>query len=96
MQIESFFKESEHPFGLNQFTLRTARGMDRWLPLIFIAWTPTLLDALLDQTPASSARHARLALQPKFCLNHLLHLLAENAEFLGRHSCSLSYPRCIF
>ena len=35
-QIESFFKESKHLFGLNRFALRTARGLDRWLLLVFV------------------------------------------------------------
>jgi hypothetical protein len=95
-QIESFFKESKHQFGLNRFALRTARGLDRWLLLIFVAWTLTLLGAQPGQTLASSARRALLALQPELYLNHLLHFFTKNAEFLGQHGYSLSYARCNF
>ncbi len=37
---ESFFKEGKHQFGLAQFALRTAVGLDRWILLVFLAWTP--------------------------------------------------------
>lgn len=37
---ESFFKEAKHPFGLAQFALRSALGLDRWILLVFVAWTP--------------------------------------------------------
>ncbi|WP_353885753.1 transposase [uncultured Deinococcus sp.] len=93
-QIESFFKESKHQFGLNRFALRTARGLDRWLLPVFIAWTPTLLDVQPGQTLASSARRALLDLQPKLYLDRLLHLFTNNADFLGQHGYSLSYARC--
>ena len=93
-QIESFFKESKHQFGLNRFALRTVRGLDRWLLLIFVAWILTLLYVQPGQTLASSARRALLALQPKLYLNRLLHLFTKNAEFLGQHGYSLSYARC--
>ncbi|AFD28052.1 Transposase, IS4 (plasmid) [Deinococcus gobiensis I-0] len=92
----SFFKESKHQFGLNRFALRTARGLDRWLLLIFVAWTLTLLGAQPGQTLASSARRALLALQPELYLGRLLHFFTRNAEFLGQHSYSLSYARCNF
>jgi hypothetical protein len=92
----SFFKESKHQFRLNRFALRTARGLDRWLLLIFIAWTLTLLYAQPSQTLASSARRVLLALQPKLYLGRLLHLFTKNAEFLGQHGYSLSYARCNF
>ena len=95
-QIESFFKESKHQFGLNRFALRTARGLDRWLLLVFLAWTLTLLDAQPGQTLASSARRALLVLQPKLYLGRLLHLFTKNAEFLGQYGYSLSYARCNF
>ena len=40
---ESFFKEGKHQFGLAQFALRTAVGLDRWVLLVFLAWTLAIL-----------------------------------------------------
>ncbi|RTR18688.1 transposase, partial [Deinococcus radiophilus] len=41
--VESFFKEGKHQFGLAQFALRTARGLDRWILMVFLAFTLTML-----------------------------------------------------
>ena len=55
---ESFFKEGKHQFGLQQFALRTATGLDRWLFLVFLAWTLTVL---FRETGMSLEESANLA-----------------------------------
>jgi hypothetical protein len=39
----SFFKEGKHPFGLANFALRTALGLNRWVSLVFVAWTLAIM-----------------------------------------------------
>ena len=92
--LESFFKEGKHQFGLVQFALRTARGLDRWILLVFLAFTLTLLHRSEDMTLQEAARLTLYALFPEVRLNHLLSQLQKEQEFLRQHGYSLSYTRC--
>lgn len=91
---ESFFKEGKHQFGLAQFALRTAKGLDRWILLVFLAFTLTLLHRSEDMTLKEAARLTLYALFPEVRLNHLLSQLQKEQEFLRQHGYSLSYTRC--
>lgn len=59
---ESFFKEGKHGFGLAQFALRTAVGLDRRVLLVFLGWTLAILYRETGMTLEASAAlgHARL------------------------------------
>ncbi|WP_261665272.1 transposase [Deinococcus sp. Marseille-Q6407] len=92
--LESFFKEGKHQFGLAQFALRTARGLDRWILMVFLAFTLTTLHRSEALTLNEAARLALYALFPEVRLNHLLGQLRKEQEFLRQHGYSLSYARC--
>ncbi|GAA5504081.1 IS701 family transposase ISDge5 [Deinococcus xinjiangensis] len=91
---ESFFKEGKHQFGLQQFALRTATGLDRWLLLVFLAWTLTMLFREAGATLEQSALLAVVAVMPVVRVNWLLKLLLKNSELLGQYGYSLRYARC--
>lgn len=86
---ESFFKEGKHQFGL-----RTATGLDRWLLLVFLAWTLTLLFRDTGLTLEHSALLALVTILPMVRVNWLFNLFLKNAELLGQHGYSLRYARC--
>nr|WP_324295882.1 transposase [Deinococcus radiophilus] len=92
--LESFFKEGKHQFGLAQFALRTARGLDRWILMVFLAFTLTILHRSEGMTLKEAARLALYTLFPVVRLNHLLSQLQKEREFLLQHGYSLSYARC--
>lgn len=91
---ESFFKEGKHQFGLQQFALRTATGLDRWLLLVFLAWTLTMLFRETGLSLEESALLAVVAALPLAHLNWLLNLVFRKSELLGQHGYSLRYARC--
>ena len=93
---ESFFKEGKHQFGLAQFALRTAQGLDRWVLLVFVAWTLAILHRTPEMTLEVAAFTALITVLPFIHLNVLLRTFSINAEFLRQHGYSLTYARCNF
>ena len=93
-QVESFFKESKHQFGLAQFALRTALGLDRWVLLVFMAWTLAILHRADGMTLEQAAFLALVTILPHLHLNWLLRQFSKHAEFLRQHGYSLRYTRC--
>ncbi len=91
---ESFFKEGKHQFGLAQFALRTALGLDRWILLVFVAWTLAILHRTPEMTLEVAAFTALITVLPFIHLNVLLRTFARNAEFLRQHGYLLTYARC--
>lgn len=91
---ESFFKEGKHQFGLAQFALRTALGLDRWVLLVFLAWTLAILHRETGMTLEACAALALKTLMPEVYLNRLLRTFLKNEEFLHQHGYSLRYARC--
>ena len=91
---ESFFKEGKHQFGLQQFALRTATRLDRWLLLVFLAWTLTMLFREMGLTLEQSALVALVVILPMVRVNWLLNLFLKNSELLGQYGYSLRYARC--
>lgn len=91
---ESFFKEGKHQFGLAQFALRTAVGLDRWVLLVFLAWTLAILHRETGMTLEACAMLALMTVMPQVYLNRLLQIFNKNAGFLGQHGYSLRYARC--
>ncbi|TDE84699.1 transposase, partial [Deinococcus sp. S9] len=92
--IESFFKEAKHGFGLNRFALRTAQGLDRWVLLVFAAFTLSMLcrtDALSLEQAAEVA--ARVAL-PLLVVQRLAVQVWREEEFLRQYGYSLTLSRC--
>ncbi|WP_102128613.1 transposase [Deinococcus planocerae] len=92
--IESFFKEAKHGFGLNRFALRTAQGLDRWVLLVFAAFTLAMLcraDTLSLEQAAEVA--ARVAL-PLLVIQRLAAQVCREEEFLRQHGYSLTLSRC--
>lgn len=92
--IESFFKEAKHGFGLNRCALHTARGVDRWILLVFTAFTLATLcreDGLTLEQAAEIA--SRMAL-PTLLVEVLIRRLSREAEFLHQHGYSLHLRRC--
>ena len=92
--IESFFKEAKHSFGLNRFALRTAQGLDRWVLLVFAAFTLSMLcraDTLSLEQAAEVA--ARVAL-PLLVVQRLAVQVWREEEFLRQHGYSLTLSRC--
>lgn len=92
--LESFFKEGKHQFGLAQFSLRTALGLDRWILMVFLAFTLTILTRTEDMTLREAAHLALQEFFPEAALNQLLHRFNSSREFLMLHGYSLSYARC--
>lgn len=92
--LESFFKEGKHQFGLAQFSLRTALGLDRWILMVFLAFTLTMLSKSEEMTLREAARLALYTFFPEAGLNQLLSLIYSEQEFLGLHGYSLVYMRC--
>ena len=91
---ESFFKEGKHQFGLAQFALRTAVGLDRWVLLVFLAWTLAILHRETGMTLEACAALALMTVMPDVHLNRLLLTFSRNSEFLRQHGYSLRYARC--
>ncbi len=91
---ESFFKEGKHQFGLAQFALRTEVGLDRWVLLVFLAWTLAILHREAGMTLEACAVLALVTVMPVVYLNRLLRTFSKNAEFLNQHGYSLHYARC--
>ena len=89
---ESFFKKGKYQFGLAQFALRTAQGLNRWILLVFVAWTLTILHRTPEMT-LEAAFTALITVLPFIHLNVLLRTFT-NAEFLCQHGYSLTYARC--
>ena len=92
--IESFFKEAKHGFGLSRCALHTGRGVDRWILLVFAAFTLSMLcreDGLTLEQAAEIA--ARLAL-PTLLIEVLIRQVTREAEFLRQHGFSLHLQRC--
>lgn len=91
---ESFFKEGKHQFGLAQFALRTEVGLDRWVLLVFLAWTLAILHRDAGMTLEACALLALVTVMPQIYLNRLLRTFSKNADFLAQHGYSLHYARC--
>ena len=91
---ESFFKEGKHQFGLAQFAARTEVGLDRWVLLVFLAWTLAILHRQAGMTLEACAALALLTVMPLVYLNRLLRTYKKNADFLAQHGYSLHYARC--
>ncbi|ABF45997.1 transposase, IS4 family [Deinococcus geothermalis DSM 11300] len=92
--IESFFKEGKHQFSLQQFALRTARGLDRWVLLVFLAFTLTMLHRSPDLSLEEAAGLALTLALPFLRLNVIFARLATDEEFLRQHGYSLKIARC--
>ena len=71
-----------------------AVGLDRWILLVFLAWTLAILHRQDDMTLEECAFLALVTVLPHLHLNRLLHLFSKNAEFLHQHGYSLRYARC--
>lgn len=91
---ESFFKEGQHQFGLAPFALRTVTGLDRWVLLVFLAWTLAILHRESGMTLEVCAALALMTVMPDVHLNRLLRMYFNNAEFLHQYGYSLRYPWC--
>ncbi|GHF61337.1 hypothetical protein HNQ07_004147 [Deinococcus metalli] len=91
---ESFFKEGKHQFGLAQFALRTAVGLDRWVLLVFLAWTLAILHREVGMTLEACAARAVVTVLPQVYLNRLLQTFRKIAEFLAQYGYSLHDARC--
>ena len=91
---ESFFKEGKHQFGLAQFATRTATGLDRWVLLVFLAWTLAILHRETGMTLEAGAALALKTVMPEVYLNRLLRTFGKNEEFLHQYGYSLRYARC--
>ncbi len=91
---ESFFKEGKHQFSLAQFALRTAVGLDRWVLLVFLAWTLAILYRETGMTLEACAALALMTVMPDVHLHRLLLMFSRNSEFLRQHGYSLRYMRC--
>ncbi len=92
--IESFFKEAKHGFGRGRFALRTAQGLDRWVLLVFAAFTLARLcraDTLSLEQAADVA--ARVAL-PLLVVQRLALQVWRGEKFLRHHGYSLTLSRC--
>jgi hypothetical protein len=94
--IESFFKEGKHPFGLAQFALRTATGLDRWVLLVFTAFTLAMLHRTPDLTLEEAAFLALTVALPFVRLNCFLKRLSREEEFLRQHGYTVQLFRCNF
>ncbi len=81
-------------FGLAQFALRTAVGLDRWVLLVFLAWTLAILHRETGMTLEACAMLALITVMPQAHLNRLLKIFSRNADFLTQHGYSLHYARC--
>ena len=92
--IESFFKAGKHQFGLQQFALRTARGLDRWILLVFLAFTLMMLHRSPDLSFEEAAGLALTLALPILRLNVIFARFARDGEFLRQHSYSLNIARC--
>jgi len=92
--IESFFKEGKHQFSLQQFALRTARGLDRWLLLVFLAFTLMMLHRSPDLSFEEAAGLALSLALPLLRLNVIFDRLTKDEEFLRQHGYSLKIARC--
>lgn len=90
---ESFFKEGKHQFGLQQFALRTARGLDRWVFLVFLAFTLMMLHRSPDLSFEEAAGLALTLALPFLRLNVIFARLAKDEEFLRQHGYSLKVAR---
>ncbi|SEJ93469.1 hypothetical protein SAMN04488058_1428 [Deinococcus reticulitermitis] len=84
----------KHQFGLAQFALRTATGLDRWVLLVLLAWTLAILHRESGMTLEACAALALMTVVPDVHLNRLLQTFFKNAEFLHQHGYSLRYARC--
>jgi hypothetical protein len=91
---ESFFKEGKHQFGLAQFALRTEVGLNRWVLLVFLAWTLAILHREAGMTLEACAALALVTVMPLVYLNRLLKTFSKNEDFLAQHGYSLHYARC--
>jgi len=94
--IESFFKEGKHQFSLQQFALRTARGLDRWILLVFLAFTLMMLYRAPELSFEEAARLALTLALPLLRLNVIFDRLAKDEEFLRQHGYALRISRCNF
>lgn len=74
--------------------MRTETGLDRWLLLVFLAWTLTLLFRDTGLTLEQSAMLALVTSLPMVRVNWLLHVFLKNPELLGHYGYSLRYARC--
>jgi hypothetical protein len=92
--IESFVKEGKHQFGLAQFALRTATGLDRWVLLVFTAFTLTMLHRTQDLTLEEAAFLALTVALPFVRLNRFLRRLGQEEEFLRQHGYTVQLSRC--
>jgi len=70
--IESFFKESKHQFGLNQFALHTAQGLDRWMLLLCAVLTLTMLCSEGGKTLEEDAKLAAQIARPALVIVRLM------------------------
>ena len=87
-------KEARYGFGLTRFALQTVRELDRWVLLVFAAFTLALLcraDTLSLEQAAEVA--ARITL-PLLVVQRLAVQVWREEEFLRQHGYSLHYARC--
>ncbi|EYB66426.1 transposase IS4 family protein [Deinococcus phoenicis] len=92
--IESFFKEAKHGFGLNRFALRTAQGLDRWVLLVFAAFTLAMLCRADTRSLEQAAEVAARVALPLLVVQRLAAQLWEEEEFLRQHGYSFTLSRC--
>nr|RIY05462.1 hypothetical protein D3W47_10095 [Deinococcus sp. RM] len=92
--IESFMGESKHQFGLNQFALHTAQGLDRWGLLVCAAFTLTVLCTGGGKTLQEDARLAAQIARPALVMVRLMIKVRRHEEFLRQHGYSVYLSRC--
>ena len=69
-------------------------GLDRWVLLVFLAWTLAILHRETGMTLEACAALALMTVMPDVHLNRLLLTFSRNSEFLRQHGYSLRYARC--
>lgn len=69
-------------------------GLDRWVLLVFLAWTLAILHREVGMTLEACATLALMTVMPEVYLNRLLRTLSKNEEFFRQHGYSLHYARC--
>lgn len=93
-QIESFFKEGKHQFGLAQFALHSELGFDRWLLLVFAAFTLTVLHATEQLSLEEAASLALTVALPFVRLARFIRRLHHEQDFLRQHGFQATLSRC--
>lgn len=89
--IEVFFKTAKGRFGLSRCSLRTELGFERWLLLVFVAFTLAVLSAQPGQSLAIVARTCCEALFGVLLVAELLDWLQAHRSLLRQHGLQVTY-----